>query len=218
MRSFTEENYLKIIFKLSRQTEGEVSTNAIAGLTQTKPSSVSDMLKKLADKQWIEYKKYQGVKLTEEGEKIALQIIRNHRLWEVFLAEKLGFQWDEVHEVAEELEHINHPLLISRLDEFLEFPVYDPHGDPIPDASGQMNEVSRRCLQDLKVEERVVISGVRQSGDTLLRHLDKLGLKIGTHCQITEVLDFDGSLQILTDRGEKLLISREVARNILVNN
>ena len=131
MNSQTEENYLKAIFKIAENTNGKVSTNAIAEKLNTKASSVTDMIKKLAEKQLVMYEKYQGVKLTEDGEKIAIQIIRKHRLWEYFLVNTLDFKWDEVHEIAEELEHINSDALIDKLDKFLSFPQYDPHGDPI---------------------------------------------------------------------------------------
>jgi DtxR family Mn-dependent transcriptional regulator len=136
MNTFTEENYLKTIYHCSLNA-GCASTNQIAAATHTRAASVTDMLKKLADKKLINYTKYQGVTLTRDGEKIALGIIRKHRLWEYFLVEKLHFKWDEVHEVAEELEHISSTELVDRLDKFMEYPKYDPHGDPIPDSEGQ---------------------------------------------------------------------------------
>ena len=218
MGSFTEENYLKIIYKLSRTEPEGVSTNAIAELTQTKPSSVSDMLKKLSDKLLIDYKKYQGVKLTEEGERIALKIIRSHRLWEVFLVEKLQFQWDEVHEMAEELEHIDHPLLINRLDAFLGCPEYDPHGDPIPKENGQVLQPPGVPLDTIALEQEVVIAGVKESSNTFLQYLDKLGLGIGTACYISEVIAFDGSVEIRLSKRKKIILSKEAARNILVTS
>src|SRR5262245_133052 len=122
MHSFTEENYLKTIFKLLEKGDKKITTNAIAAMMSTAPASVTDMLKKLSEKHLINYEKYQGVSLTPSGKKIAVNIIRKHRLWELFLVDKLGFKWDEVHEVAEELEHINSDLLITQLDKFLNHP------------------------------------------------------------------------------------------------
>ena len=149
MNSFTEENYLKAIYKLSLNGVQGVSTNAIADKLATKPSSVTDMIKKLADKKLVSYQKYQGVNLTKKGSDVAVSIIRNHRLWEVFLVEKLNFKWDEVHDLAEELEHINTHKLTERLDEFLGFPKFDPHGDPIPDKDGNIIQHKDVTLSDL---------------------------------------------------------------------
>src|ERR1700744_1137642 len=160
MNTLAEENYLKTIYHLSHQGDN-VSTNQIAAALNTKAASVTDMLKKLADKQLINYTPYQGVTLTAEGEKIALLIIRKHRLWEYFLVEKLNFKWDEVHDVAEELEHISSPELIDRLDDFMGNPKYDPHGDPIPDSNGQFKSHELKPVAALIVNESGIISGVR---------------------------------------------------------
>ena len=138
----SEENYLKVIYHLSNLSPKGVNTNAIAGMLDTKASSVTDMLKKLSDKELVDYQKYQGVFLTDKGKLNAKMIVRNHRLWEVFLVEKLGFAWDEVHEVAEELEHIRSEKLINQLDKFLNFPSFDPHGDPIPNAKGEIPTIA----------------------------------------------------------------------------
>ena len=135
--TFSEENYLKTIYHLTTSLSTEISTNAIAEMMETKASSVTDMLKKLAEKDLVHYKKYQGVFLTPKGKLAAKMIVRKHRLWEVFLVEKLDFSWDEVHEVAEQLEHIQSKKLIDKLDQFLEYPSIDPHGDPIPNAKGE---------------------------------------------------------------------------------
>jgi len=140
--SFTEENYLKVIHRLSEATSEDISTNAVAELMQTKAASVTDMLRKLADKGWVNYQKYQGVRLSPAGEKIALSIVRKHRLWEVFLVDKMGFNWDEVHEIAEQLEHIESDELVQKLDAYLGFPKTDPHGDPIPNKEGILPELA----------------------------------------------------------------------------
>ncbi len=216
MHSFTEENYLKAIFHLSDQNTTEVSTNAIAEVTNTKAASVTDMLKKLADKKLINYIKYQGVTLTEIGVKAAVNIIRKHRLWEVFLVEKLGFKWDEVHDIAEELEHINSEALIDRLDDFLGNPAADPHGDPIPDRTGNFMHKKLVKVSEMKQGQAGTISGVNEHSSVFLKHLEKLRLTLGTKIFIAELVEFDGSIILAVDGTKEITISREVAKNILV--
>lgn len=215
MQSYTEENYLKIIYHLS-EINHPVQTNAIAERIQTKAASVTDMLKKLSEKGLVDYVKYQGVTLTEKGKLTAINIVRKHRLWEVFLVEKLAFKWDEVHEVAEELEHINSTLLIERLDEFLDFPKVDPHGDPIPDKNGKFADLAFVKLNKLKIGEKGTITGVSEHSSPFLKHLEKLGLTLGKKIQISEITDFDGSVELLVN-GNSLSISREVAKHILIS-
>lgn len=214
MQSFTEENYLKVIYHLS-VVSNPVQTNAIAERMQTKAASVTDMIKKLSEKELVNYVKYQGVTLTDSGRLTAINIVRKHRLWEVFLVEKLNFKWDEVHDVAEELEHINSTLLVERLDEFLEFPKTDPHGDPIPDKHGNFADLSFIKLNKLKEGERGTITGVSEHSSPFLRHLEKLGLTLGKPVEITEIIDFDGSVELLAD-SRKVNISKEVAKHILI--
>jgi DtxR family Mn-dependent transcriptional regulator len=216
--SFTEENYLKIIHGLSDAGVKEVNTNAIAESTSTRAASVTDMLKKLSEKGLIHYKKYQGVKLTPEGEEKALAIIRRHRLWEVFLVEKLNLGWDEVHDIAEDLEHINSSRLVERLDEFLGYPRFDPHGDPIPDARGHMPDSHSHKLAESRIGEPVVITGVLEHSPAFLQHLDSRGLAIGSILTILEVVDYDRSLQVKIQSGGNQFISHEVSRNILVQS
>ena len=216
MHSFTEENYLKAIYHLSDGNDSVVSTNGIAEITNTKAASVTDMLKKLADKKLINYIKYQGVTLTESGIKAAVNIIRKHRLWEVFLVEKLGFKWDEVHDIAEELEHINSATLINRLDDFLDNPAADPHGDPIPDRSGTIQHKKLVKLSNMKPGQTGTISGVSEHSSVFLKLLEKLGLTLGTTITITELIEFDGSIMLSLDKTNERTISREVAKNILV--
>jgi len=216
MQSFTEENYLKIIYHLAEKTS-IVQTNAIAEQIQTKPASVTDMIKKLADKGLVDYVKYQGVTLTEKGKHAAINIVRKHRLWEVFLVDKLHFKWDEVHEVAEELEHIKSVDLIERLDEFLGFPKADPHGDPIPDKNGRFAKTQFIKLIELKIEDTGTITGVTQHSSAFLKHLEKLGLTLGKKIKITDITDFDGSVEILVN-GKQINISREVAKHILISS
>jgi DtxR family Mn-dependent transcriptional regulator len=216
MHSFTEENYLKAIYHLSDSNNTEVNTNAIAEVTNTKAASVTDMLRKLADKKLINYIKYQGVTLTDIGVKAAVNIIRKHRLWEVFLVEKLGFKWDEVHDIAEELEHINSAALIDRLDDFLGNPAVDPHGDLIPDRTGNFLHKKLVKVSDMKQGQGGTISGVNEHSSVFLKHLEKLGLTLGTKIIITDLIEFDGSILLTVDETKERTISREVAKNILV--
>ena len=214
MNTFTEENYLKAIYHLSIQEES-VSTNQIAASLSTKAASVTDMLKKLAEKELINYTKYQGVTLTSAGEKVALSIIRKHRLWEFFLVEKLNFKWDEVHDVAEELEHISSKELIDRLDDFMGNPKYDPHGDPIPDSKGKFKAHELKPVSGMEVNKEAVISGVRDHSTAFLQYLEKMNLIIGKKIKITEINNYDHSITLQTD-GKKIHISREVANNLLI--
>ncbi len=216
MLSLVEENYLKTIYHLSEGGREQVSTNAIADAINTKPASVSDMIQRLDRKGVINYTKYQGVKVTGEGQEAALKVIRKHRLWEVFLVEHLNFSWDEVHEVAEQLEHIKSPLLIERLDAFLGHPKVDPHGDPIPDAKGVIRAKPQQPLQQLTVGSQGVIRAVKDSSPAFLQHLDKLGAYLGARVKVIETVDFDNSMQILIDRTTPVFISNQVAENILV--
>jgi len=216
MHSFTEENYLKAIYHLSEGNTMAVSTNRIAEMTSTKAASVTDMLKKLAEKKLINYIKYQGVTLTGTGVNAAVNIIRKHRLWEVFLVEKLGFKWDEVHDIAEELEHINSDTLVNRLDDFLGNPVADPHGDPIPDRSGLIKHKKLVKISDMQTGESGTVSGVSEHSSVFLKLLEKLGLTLGTKITISELIEFDGSIMLTIDQKTERTISREVAKNILV--
>jgi DtxR family Mn-dependent transcriptional regulator len=216
--SFTEENYLKTIFKLSEQTSGNVSTNAIADALQTKASSVTDMIKKLGEKNFLEHTRYQGVSLTAEGRSRALDIVRRHRLWEVFLVTKLGMGWDEVHDIAEQLEHTDSLKLYEELDKFLNYPKFDPHGDPIPDASGHLNENSFVLLSELPVGTSGKVGGIGNHHPEFLQYLDQIGLIPGAYIEITGRLDFDGSVKIKINNHPELMLSALAAGNILVQN
>lgn len=215
MESFTEENYLKAIYHLSLLSNGTVQTNAIAEKIKTKPASVTDMMKKLADKSLVDYIKYQGVSLTEKGKLTAIGIVRKHRLWELFLVQSLGFKWDEVHEIAEELEHVNSDLLIRRLDEFLGYPKRDPHGDPIPDQQGNFEESAVTKLSKLQPGEQGTIIGVTEHSAEFLKYLEKTGLTLGTQISVEDINPFDGSIELLLEQ-KKISISKEVAKNLLM--
>ena len=217
MYSYTEENYIKTIYQLSNGGKEVVSTNALAESLQTKAASVSDMLRKLSTKDIIHYEKYRGVSLTPAGTTYALQIIRKHRLWEVFLVSKLNFNWDEVHEVAEEMEHIKSELLIQRLDEFLDFPQFDPHGDPIPSAQGEINEVKQILISELNPEASGVVVGVKDTQPLFLQYLDKVGIFLGANIKVLDKSGFDNSLEIIIESKKEIRISQEVSRNIYVS-
>lgn len=212
----SEENYLKAIYHLSEGGKKSVSTNDIAAEMKNKPASVSDMLRKLGEKEVIEYRKYYGLQITETGKRYALQTIRKHRLWEVFLVEKLNFAWDEVHEVAEQLEHIQSPLLIQRLDAYLNYPKFDPHGDPIPDEFGDVRSRPRVQLNEMEVNQTGQIVAVEDSTPAFLRYLDKVGAYIGARIKILDKVEFDGSVEILVDQKKTIFMSKDVACNILV--
>lgn len=215
MFTLSEENYLKAIYHLELDVDKDISTNAIAKKLDTKASSVSDMIKKLSDKKVVVYKKYQGVKLTDFGKKTAANIVRNHRLWEVFLVDKLNFSWDEVHDVAEQLEHIKSPKLIDQIDAFLGFPTHDPHGDPIPDKDGNLKTIEKSLLSTLEKNESGICVGVNDSSSEFLKYLDKKGITLGKQIKVIEKEDFDGSLSILID-NEKLSISNKIANNLYI--
>jgi DtxR family transcriptional regulator, Mn-dependent transcriptional regulator len=215
MNSFTEENYLKAIYKLIEHSDEAVSTNAIAEKMRTKAASVTDMLKKLSQKKFINYQKYQGVTLTPKGEKVALTIIRKHRLWEMFLVEKLDFTWDEVHDVAEQLEHISSDKLIAQIDKFLNYPKTDPHGDPIPDENGKLKTQRSKTLSQYRKNDVCVMTGVVDHSPAFLQFLDRSGLALGNEIRISDVTLFDRSFQV-TAKKKTFFISHEVAKNILV--
>ncbi len=212
--TFSEENYLKTIYHLSVSQTG-ITTNAIAEKMETKASSVTDMLKKLAEKQLIAYKKYQGVSLTGSGMHTAKMIVRKHRLWEVFLVDKLDFSWDEVHDIAEQLEHIKSEKLINKLDEFLGFPTEDPHGDPIPDANGRMVKIEKQLLSELAESQSGICVGVKDTSSEFLKYLDKNGIALGSKIEILSKESFDQSLRIKID-GNQLPISSKIAGNLFV--
>lgn len=215
MFTHSEENYLKAIYHLGLLSSEGISTNAIAKRLDTKASSVTDMIKKLSAKKVLEYKKYQGVTLTDFGKKTAANIIRKHRLWEVFLVEKLKFSWDEVHDVAEQLEHIKSSKLIDELDAFLDFPKRDPHGDPIPDKDGNLHQIKKRLLSSLHPGEAGICVGVKDSSSAFLRFLDKQKIALGKSVEVLSKEIFDDSLTIKIDDKE-LSISNKIANNLYI--
>ena len=211
----SEENYLKTIYHLTTISDAEVSTNSIAEKIETKASSVTDMLKKLAEKDLVNYKKYQGVSLTEKGKLMAKMIVRKHRLWESFLVEKLNFSWDEVHDVAEQLEHIKSEKLINKLDEFLNFPTEDPHGDPIPNAAGQIVNVKKQLLSEFEKNKIGICVGVKDTSSDFLKYLDKQEIALGSAIEIIEKELFDSSFTIRVGNKE-MTISNKIASNLYI--
>lgn len=217
MLSQTEENYIKAIYHLTHGKEQSASTNALSESLKTKPASVSDMLKKLANKDLINYEKYRGVFLTQKGLKEALKIIRKHRLWEVFLVDKLNFAWDEVHDIAEQLEHIQSTVLTDKLDNYLGYPTNDPHGDPIPSAAGEISKHYQLTIKDLGLQVKAVVVGVKDSSASFLQYLNKIGISLGSELIVIEQIAYDQSLEIQIENN-KQIISKEVAKNIYVSN
>ena len=215
--SLTEENYLKAIYTLSQLSDDrEVSTNQISDHLSNKAATVTDMLKRLSEKKLINYIPYQGVKLTDKGKRTAIKIVRKHRLWEVFLVDKLKFKWDEVHEIAEQLEHINSDELIRRLDEFLGYPKFDPHGDPIPDENCQFNIIKAIPLDQHKTKGTFIFVGVCEHSKPFLQHLTAIGLKIGDVLKVEEINEFDNSFKVKINKTNEQFFSNKVASNILV--
>jgi DtxR family Mn-dependent transcriptional regulator len=211
----SEENYIKGIYHLSQSGAGSVSTTALASSMQTKPSSVTDMLKRLAEKKLVHYKKYRGVHLTDSGRAKALQIIRKHRLWETFLVEKLEFNWDEVHEVAEQLEHIKSEKLIDSLDALLEYPDFDPHGDPIPDKEGLLKTREKKILAALPEGGKGICVGVVDSSSAFLKYLDKYRISLGDTLTVLDREAFDQSVKIRVGQRD-INISHRIASNLYV--
>lgn len=216
MVTLSEENYLKAIYHLGNQGDDAVSTNAIAEQIDTKASSVTDMIKKLAEKELANYIKYQGVSLTETGRLTARSVIRKHRLWETFLVNKLNFSWHEVHDIAEQLEHIKSEKLIDKLDDYLENPTHDPHGDPIPDKNGNYTKIKSKSILDIETGSQGVLSSVKNSSKAFLKYLNKNELALGDTIKVIDFEPFDDSFTIET-KSRTMTISREVAENLYLS-
>jgi DtxR family Mn-dependent transcriptional regulator len=215
--SASKENHLKAIFHL-QQEQGIVTTNALAAVLQTRPASVTDMLKKLKEQKLLIYERYRGFKLNAEGKKAAVLVIRKHRLWEYFLVEKLQFGWEEVHEIAEELEHISSRKLVDRLDAFLGHPDTDPHGDPIPDSQGRIPVRPKLCLSELPLNKEVQVSGIASQTSEMLEVLQHNHIRLGTKLEIKKKFPFDNSLEVKVRNRPPVTISALVAKNVLVKD
>jgi len=217
MQTLSEENYLKAIYHLINDSVGKVSVKSISEILKNNPASVVEMLKKLTNKKFIQYDKFKGAKLTEKGLKTALFIVRKHRLWEVFLQEKLGYNWDEIHEIAEQMEHIKDENLIERLDKFLGFPEYDPHGDPIPKSNGQLPNAVKTLLSEIEIGKTCRVAAVKDTSTIFLQYLHQLSVGIGTKVKVIDKIIFDGSLEIQIGREVKTIVSKKFAESLLMD-
>ncbi len=215
MLSHTEENYLKAIYKIHERTKAAASTNAIAEIMETTPASVTDMMRKLANKEMIRYEKYKGSRLSAQGAMVATSLIRRHRLWETFLVEKLNFSWEEVHDIAEQLEHIKSEKLIEQLDQFLDHPKYDPHGDPIPNADGKFTLREQVMLSQLKIGEQGTLVGVKTHNDQFLQYLNNLKINLGSEFTIIDKVLYDHSIKVITNSTE-IVLSEKVSNNLMI--
>lgn len=217
MYSLSEENYLKAIYRLSQENGQKITPTAIADALENNPASVVDMIRKLVDKGLIAYEKKNGVCFTPLGQKNALLIVRRHRLWEVFLLEKLGYNWEEIHDIADELEHIQDSTLADRLEKFLGFPEYDPHGDPIPKANGKVPKSSSQTLAAAPEKHTCKVAAVRDTSSAFLQYLQRLNIRIGTRIQLLEKIPYDGSLIIRIDDDAKATVSLKFGESILID-
>jgi DtxR family Mn-dependent transcriptional regulator len=217
LHTLTEENYLKAIFRLSQNEGSKITPTLIAEGVNVNAASVIDMIKKLAEKKLIIYDKVKGARLTDKGNKAALLIIRKHRLWEVFLHDKLGYNWDEIHEMAEQLEHIQHEDLAERLDKFLDYPTYDPHGDPIPKSNGEMPNSFTLQLSQIEPGKTCRVAAVKDTSTIFLQYLLQLSVGIGTKIKVIDKIAFDGSISIQIGKDFKTTVSQKFAQSLLVD-
>jgi len=217
METHAEENYLKAIYSIAENSPDAVLTKVVADHIKSKPSSVTDMVQRLSAKKLVDYKKYKGVSLTETGRKKALQVIRKHRLWELFLVKHLNFSWNEVHDIAEQLEHVKSPLLVNRLDAFLKFPVRDPHGDIIPDENGKLRVDPAHYLNELTEGQSCEVTAVKDSSTEFLNYLDNAAIGLKTKIEILELIPYDRSIRVLIDDERKTTLSEKVCENLNVS-
>ncbi len=217
MMTLTEENYIKAIFQIAYKNERliEVGTNELALQLGVKPATVNNMLKKLKEKKFITYEKYGKISLTKSGNERAVIMVRKHRLWETFLYEKLDFTWDEVHEVAEELEHINSEKLIQKLDKFLNFPKFDPHGDAIPNEKGEFITMPKKLLSDVAVSKSCKMVAVKDNSTNFLQYVVSVGLALNNNIKIISRQDYD-ALTIIEVNGKQCSVSQKFTENIYV--
>ncbi|OJW13912.1 metal-dependent transcriptional regulator [Mucilaginibacter sp. 44-25] len=215
-RTLSEENYLKAIFHLSRNSKEKVSITTLAASLENTAASVISMLRKLTAKELVDYDKQKGASLTRAGEKAAIDIVRKHRLWEVLLAEKLEFSWEEIHDIAEQLEHVHHPELADRLDKFLGFPQFDPHGHPIPDIKGNISQVSGKLLSDSTIGIELEVVGVKDSSSMFLNYLKQLDIKIGSKLMVEQIIEFDQSAIVKINNSSSISVSRKFLESILI--
>ncbi len=214
MNSLTEENYLKALYHLVNEND-EVSVNDLSRQLNIKMPSVNSMIKKFADKKWVKYESYKPIKLTESGKKEASLIVRKHRLTEMFLVEKMGFGWENVHEIAEQLEHIHSDIFFDKMDEILNYPKIDPHGEPIPDKDGNIIQPDLKKLSKCKENETVELASVTTSSEEFLNFLNKRNLSLGTIIKVLQKEDFDQSIKVFYN-GQEENFSKTVCDRLLV--
>lgn len=216
--SITEENYIKAIYVLSYEVKpnNKVGTKDIATILKVQPATVTDMLKKLKKKKMIHYKKYGEIQLTNAGILYGKQLLRKHRLWETFLYEKLRFNWDEIHEIAEQLEHVQSDELIDRLEKFLQYPQYDPHGEPIPDANGKLPALPDTLLSHIKPKKWYTVVALKDTTPDFLKYLQQISIQIGTKIKLIEKVSYDSSIKISFSNNKQIILSGKIAENILV--
>jgi DtxR family Mn-dependent transcriptional regulator len=211
----SEENYLKTLYTLENKQIKKVNNIALSKALELNPATVLEMVRKLSEKNLVEVLADKTIQLTEKGRKKALLIVRRHRIWEVFLVEKLNYEWNEVHDLAEQLEHIESDDLVKRLEEFLNFPSVDPHGDPIPDENGKVKKLKTQPLTSAPLKKKVTIAGVTNSSNEFLKYLDKVGLSIGNVLEVSEIEAFDKSITVIHKKNP-INLSNEVAKNLLI--
>ncbi|RZT00287.1 metal-dependent transcriptional regulator [Aquimarina brevivitae] len=212
----SEEDYLKAIFQLLNDNENEkVGNNLLADYMSVSPASSNNMIKKLTSKKYVSSKKYGKLELTEEGRLVAVRLIRKHRLWETFLYNYLNFTWDEVHEVAEQLEHIKSHKLIDELERFMDFPAKDPHGEFIPNAQGDYVEVPKVMLSSVKEGDTCKLVAVNDGSVDFLRYVSNIGLMLSSEIEVLEIREFDNSLRIGFENKEET-ITKKFADNVFV--
>ncbi len=211
----SEENYLKTLYKLENKQIKKVNNIALSKALELNPATVLEMVRKMSEKNLVEVLADKTIQLTEKGRKKALLIVRRHRIWEVFLVEKLNYEWNEVHDLAEQLEHIESDDLVKRLEEFLKFPSVDPHGDPIPDENGKVKKLKTQPLTSAPLKKKVTIAGVTNSSNEFLKYLDKVGLSIGNVLEVSEIEAFDKSITVIHKKNS-INLSNDVAKNLLI--
>ena len=215
MQRETIENYLKTIYHLSNGNTHVVTNKQLASTLNVNPATITEAVRKMDALNLVKYEKSYGTQLTTQGTKKALAIVRRHRIWETYLAQELGFGWDEVHEIAEELEHVSSEKLIQKLFQKLGNPLYDPHGDPIPDEKGKFHKIEFIKLSEAKTGRKYHLSGVADHTGTFLKFLDKNKLKIGDQITVLEIESFDGSM-LIECNGKELRLSLQMVLNLLV--
>jgi DtxR family Mn-dependent transcriptional regulator len=217
MISLTEENYLKAIFHL-RNEDNMVTVNELSKFLNVKMPSVNNMMKKFARKNWVVYESYKPLKITKEGNKEAALIVRKHRLTEMFLVEKMNFGWENVHEIAEQLEHVHSEMFFEKMDEILKYPKFDPHGEPIPDKDGNIHAQDLQKLSTCKVGDKVIFSSVTVSDDEFLSYLNSKQLELGRKLKVVEIEKYDQSMIIRKDDQYIITLSKMVCDKILVKH